>query len=250
MAEPAHWSLSSHAAPAEGCRKVVQERVLNEMLGSIQDPTGGGWKALVLDSTTTRILSSAMRMSDILEAGDAAQGTPSSSRAASLAPQQGFESLLASACSSHADGAPCTARWLSARHQQQQRCLVGMQGTPTAAGSTSSAFDANMHAGVGFAQQPIVHGGHSCACAPLAPAGVSVVEDIEKRREPLPLAAVYFISPSPSSVAHLVADFESKPLYPSVHVFFSSGVTQDVVDRIKRCRVGSSGGLDESGVPD
>lgn len=57
------------ALPAEGCRKVVQERVLHEMLGSIQDPTGGGWKVLVLDSTTTRILSSAMRMSDILEAG-------------------------------------------------------------------------------------------------------------------------------------------------------------------------------------
>lgn len=66
---------------------------------------------------------------------------------------------------------------------------------------------------------------------------MSVVEDIEKRREPLPLAAVYFISPSPSSIQHLVADFESKPLYPSVHVFFSSGVTQDAVDRIKRCRV-------------
>lgn len=68
------------------------------------------------------------------------------------------------------------------------------------------------------------------------------MEDIAKRREPLPLAAVYFISPSPSSVAHLVADFESKPLYPSVHVFFSSGVTQDVVDRIKRCRVSGSSG--------
>jgi syntaxin-binding protein 1 len=39
------------------------------MLGSIQDTTGGGWKVLVLDSTTTRILSAAMRMSDILEAG-------------------------------------------------------------------------------------------------------------------------------------------------------------------------------------
>jgi hypothetical protein len=48
---------------------VVQERVLNEMLGGIQDSTGGGWKVLILDSTTTRILSSAMRMSDILEAG-------------------------------------------------------------------------------------------------------------------------------------------------------------------------------------
>jgi syntaxin-binding protein 1 len=39
------------------------------MLGGIQDSTGGGWKVLVLDSTTTRILSAAMRMSDILEAG-------------------------------------------------------------------------------------------------------------------------------------------------------------------------------------
>lgn len=66
---------------------------------------------------------------------------------------------------------------------------------------------------------------------------MSVVEDIDKRREPLPLTAVYFISPSPSSVAQLVSDFEGKPLYPSVHVFFSSGVTQDVVDKIKRCRV-------------
>jgi hypothetical protein len=66
---------------------------------------------------------------------------------------------------------------------------------------------------------------------------VSVVEDVEKRREPLPLAAVYFISPTPVSIQHLVADFESKPLYPSVHVFFSSGVTQDAVDKIKRCRV-------------
>lgn len=63
------------------------------------------------------------------------------------------------------------------------------------------------------------------------------MEDIEKRREPLPLAAVYFISPTPSSVQHLVADFDSKPLYPSVHVFFSSGVTQEAVDKIKRCRV-------------
>lgn len=75
-------------------------------------------------------------------------------------------------------------------------------------------------------------------CVPACcPAGVSVVEDIEKRREPLPLAAIYFISPCSSSVAQLVADFESKPLYPSVHVFFSSGVTQEAVDRIKRCRV-------------
>lgn len=41
---------------------------MKDMLGSIQDPTAGGWRVLVLDELTTRILSSAIRMSDILEA--------------------------------------------------------------------------------------------------------------------------------------------------------------------------------------
>lgn len=86
---------------------------------------------------------------------------------------------------------------------------------------------------------PASHASYLCITTLLI-AGVSVVEDIEKRREPLPLAAVYFISPTPSSIGHLVADFESKPLYPSVHVFFSSGVTQEAVDKIKHCRVRTS----------
>jgi syntaxin-binding protein 1 len=51
---------------------------------------------------------------------------------------------------------------------------------------------------------------------------VSVVEDLFKGREPLQLAAVYFISPSQASVARLCADFAKQPLYPSVHIFFSS----------------------------
>ena len=32
----------------------MRDRILNEMLGSIMDGTGGGWKALVLDPATTR----------------------------------------------------------------------------------------------------------------------------------------------------------------------------------------------------
>ncbi len=36
------------------------------------------------------------------------------------------------------------------------------------------------------------------------------------------MPAVYFITPAPASVARLVADFSRRPLYPSVHVFFSS----------------------------
>eukprot|EP00879_Flechtneria_rotunda_P021957 GHRR01023154.1.p2 GENE.GHRR01023154.1~~GHRR01023154.1.p2 ORF type:complete len:103 (+),score=27.22 GHRR01023154.1:907-1215(+) len=68
--------------------------------------------------------------------------------------------------------------------------------------------------------------------------GVSVVEDLDKAREPLPLAAVYYITPSPASVQRLLADFADKPLYPSVHVFFSNRVTPDAVEKIKRSKVG------------
>jgi hypothetical protein len=48
---------------------VVRERVLGEMLGSVNDSTGGGWKVLVMDAFTTKITSAAVRMSDILDAG-------------------------------------------------------------------------------------------------------------------------------------------------------------------------------------
>ena len=54
---------------------------------------------------------------------------------------------------------------------------------------------------------------------------VSVVEDLHKKREPMPLAGVYFIQPTSSSIAQLIEDFSgSTPLYPSVHIFFSSKV--------------------------
>ncbi|KAF8058348.1 hypothetical protein HT031_005666 [Scenedesmus sp. PABB004] len=72
----------------------------------------------------------------------------------------------------------------------------------------------------------------------LLDAGVSVVEDLDKRREPLPLPAVYFITPSPASVARLTADFAAPPgLYPAAHVFFTNAAPPGVVDSIRRCRV-------------
>ena len=58
---------------------------------------------------------------------------------------------------------------------------------------------------------------------------VSMVEDLQKEREPMGLAAVYFIQPTPESVARLIEDFEggSSVLYPSVHIFFSSKVSAE-----------------------
>ena len=45
----------SSPAPAESSlRKAVQDRILQEMLGSVTDSTGGGWKVLILDDVTTR----------------------------------------------------------------------------------------------------------------------------------------------------------------------------------------------------
>jgi hypothetical protein len=35
-------------------RRAVMDRVLNEMLGSVKDSAGGGWKVLILDDVTTR----------------------------------------------------------------------------------------------------------------------------------------------------------------------------------------------------
>lgn len=70
--------------------------------------------------------------------------------------------------------------------------------------------------------------------------GVSVAEDIDKAREPLPLAAVYFITPSPASVSRLLGDFATKPLYPSVHIYFSNRVSGEMVERIKRNRASAA----------
>ncbi|KAI8472381.1 MAG: Sec1-like protein [Monoraphidium minutum] len=118
-----------------GMKRAVRDRLLGEMLAGVVDPLGAGWKVLVMDSVTTKVMGSALRMSDLQDAG------------------------------------------------------------------------------------------------------VSVVEDLDKAREPLAMPAVYFITPSPASVGRLVADFAKAPLYPSVHVFFSSRVTADAVDRIKKCPV-------------
>ncbi|GIL82467.1 hypothetical protein Vretimale_11867 [Volvox reticuliferus] len=51
----------------ESCRKAVKERILSDMLGSVVDSAGSGWKVLILDEFTTLVLSCTLRMSDILD---------------------------------------------------------------------------------------------------------------------------------------------------------------------------------------
>jgi len=65
----------------------------------------------------------------------------------------------------------------------------------------------------------------ACRMFDLMEEGVSVVEDIEKSRQPFPqLEAVYFLSPTHDNITNLKNDFNdpNKPKYAAAHIFFSS----------------------------
>lgn len=54
---------------ADGCKRPVRERLLTDMLNTVSDPVGAGWKVLIMDEFTTKIMSSVLKMSDILDTG-------------------------------------------------------------------------------------------------------------------------------------------------------------------------------------
>ena len=65
---------------------------------------------------------------------------------------------------------------------------------------------------------------------------VSLVENIQKKRQPLPdMTVMYFISPTQGSISRLLADFHPKrPLYKKACVFFSSQLPKPELERIKQ----------------
>uniref|UniRef100_A0A0R3NWE2 Uncharacterized protein, isoform B n=1 Tax=Drosophila pseudoobscura pseudoobscura TaxID=46245 RepID=A0A0R3NWE2_DROPS len=66
--------------------------------------------------------------------------------------------------------------------------------------------------------------------------GITLVEDINKKREPLPtMDAIYLITPSDDSVRALIRDFENpaRPMYRFAHVFFTEAIPTRALDMLK-----------------
>ncbi|XP_065048277.1 SNARE-interacting protein KEULE-like isoform X2 [Musa acuminata AAA Group] len=77
---------------------------------------------------------------------------------------------------------------------------------------------------------------YSCKMADITEQGVSLVEDLYKRRQPLPsMDAIYFIQPTKENVVRFLADMSGRsPLYRKAFVFFSSPVNKELVTLIKK----------------
>ncbi|WCJ26050.1 Syntaxin-binding protein 1 [Euphorbia peplus] len=77
---------------------------------------------------------------------------------------------------------------------------------------------------------------YACKMADITQEGISLVEDIYRRRQPLPsMDAVYFIQPTKENVVMFMSDMSGRsPLYKKAYVYFSSPVPKELVVHIKK----------------
>ncbi|KAJ1257833.1 hypothetical protein BS78_10G026700 [Paspalum vaginatum] len=77
--------------------------------------------------------------------------------------------------------------------------------------------------------------GYACKMAEITDAGISLVEDLFKRREPMPsMDAIYFLQPLKENVIMLLSDMSGRcPLYRKAYIFFSSSIPKELVTYIK-----------------
>jgi len=77
---------------------------------------------------------------------------------------------------------------------------------------------------------------YACKMADITEEGVSLVEDLYKRRQPLPsMDAIYFIQPTKENIVLFMSDMSGRsPLYKKAFVFFSSSSPRELVAPIRR----------------
>ncbi|KAK9767638.1 syntaxin binding protein 1 [Basidiobolus ranarum] len=79
---------------------------------------------------------------------------------------------------------------------------------------------------------------NTCRMYDILEENVTLIENVTNSRQPFPdMEAIYILSPTTSSVSHLVNDFsKSTPMYAAAHVFFISGLEDRIFDSIHNSR--------------